>query len=286
MTQKNQPLVSVLMTVYNRELFIAEAIESVMNSTYQNWELIIVDDQSQDDSLVIAKTYAMKDNRISVYQNDENLGDYPNRNRAASYAKGEFLNYVDADDAIYPYGLEQMVYYMLQYSKAAIGICRSHNPHKMYPIVYTNEEAIKEHFLGEAFLNNAPGSVVIRKSCFDAVGGFTPFRHIGDNLLWIRLAFRFDVIKLPRELNWARHHEQQELKYRKSKIEPIVQLYTISRALLKSENCPLKIETQNEAIANLDKRYKRTVLSSIKHLQLKKAWVLMKHYKTSSNERY
>lgn len=284
MTKNNKPLVSVLMTVYNREKYISEAIESVINSTHQNWELIIVDDRSSDKSLNIAKQYQAKDKRISVYLNEENLGDYPNRNKAATYAKGQFINYVDADDTIYPFGLEQMVYYMQKYPNAGIGICRSHNPSKMYPIVYNSEGAVKEHFIGESFLTNAPGSVIIRKSCFDAVGGFTNYRHISDNLMWIRLAMNYDIIKLPRELNWARHHEEQELKYRKKKIDPIVQLYTISRMLIDGDSCPLNDLDRTKAIALLDQRYFRNILSAVKHLDFKKARILYKNYKKSHNE--
>ncbi|MBN8834489.1 MAG: glycosyltransferase family 2 protein [Sphingobacteriales bacterium] len=79
----HSPLVSVLMTAYNRQPFIAEAIESVIASTYQNWELIIVDDCSNDDTVSIAKSYLLKDNRIQVFENKKNLGDYPNRNLVA-----------------------------------------------------------------------------------------------------------------------------------------------------------------------------------------------------------
>jgi glycosyltransferase involved in cell wall biosynthesis len=95
-----KPLVSVLMTVYNREKYISEAIESVMASTYQNWELIIVDDRSKDTSVEIARHYETQDKRIKVYVNEANLGDYPNRNKAASYAEGKYLKYVDASRAI------------------------------------------------------------------------------------------------------------------------------------------------------------------------------------------
>ena len=68
--------------------------------------MIIVDDVSQDDTYSVAMRYAEQDSRISVYKNDTNLGDYPNRNMAASYAKGKYLKYLDADDKLYPYGLE------------------------------------------------------------------------------------------------------------------------------------------------------------------------------------
>lgn len=75
-----RPLVSVLMTAYNRDKFIAEAIESVLASSFKDLELIIVDDCSTDKTLDIAKTFQQIDTRIKVFRNEENLGDYTNRN--------------------------------------------------------------------------------------------------------------------------------------------------------------------------------------------------------------
>ena len=94
----DMPLVSILMTSYNREKYIHEAIESVLASTYKNFELIIVDDGSTDSTLQIAYAYAKKNERIRVYNNEKNLGDYPNRNKAASYASGEYMMFVDSDE--------------------------------------------------------------------------------------------------------------------------------------------------------------------------------------------
>ena len=74
-------LVSVLMTSFNREKYIAEAIESVLASTYKDFELIIVDDCSKDNTVGIAKKYEELDSRVKVYINEVNLGDYPNRNK-------------------------------------------------------------------------------------------------------------------------------------------------------------------------------------------------------------
>ena len=104
------PKISIIVPLYNTPAkFFDEMLRSVTRQTYQNWELIVVDDQSRDRSVEIAQSYAAKDARIKVYVNEVNLGDYPNRNRAASYARGKYLKYVDADDMIYPYGLEQLV---------------------------------------------------------------------------------------------------------------------------------------------------------------------------------
>jgi len=111
----DEPVVSILITVFNRENYIAECIDSVLVSSYQNWEIIIVDDHSTDNSVSIAREYEEKDKRISVYVNEKNLGDYPNRNKVASFAKGKYIKYLDADDIIYKYSLSLMVDAMEQF---------------------------------------------------------------------------------------------------------------------------------------------------------------------------
>ena len=91
----SQPKVSILTTCYNRALFLGDAITSVLAQTFEDFEYIIVDDGSTDESIEIATHYAKTDQRIKVYENEGNLGDYPNRNRAASYATGEYIKYID-----------------------------------------------------------------------------------------------------------------------------------------------------------------------------------------------
>ena len=110
-------MVSVLMTAYNRQDYIAQAIDSVLASSYPDFELIIVDDGSKDDTLSIAKGYEKMDNRVKVYSNKKNLGDYNNRNKAASYAQGKYIKYLDSDDLMYPHCLQVMVYSMEQFQK-------------------------------------------------------------------------------------------------------------------------------------------------------------------------
>ena len=83
MSKDSLPLVSVLMTSYNREKYITEAMESVLNSTYANFELIIVDDGSTDKTVAIANEYEKKDKRVKVHTNEKNLGQFQNRNKAA-----------------------------------------------------------------------------------------------------------------------------------------------------------------------------------------------------------
>lgn len=91
-------LVSIIMPAYNCEDFIAETIESVEKQTYQNWELIIVNDCSTDKTGDIVETYRKKDQRIILYKNSDNRGAAYSRNRAIKHAKGEFIAFLDSDD--------------------------------------------------------------------------------------------------------------------------------------------------------------------------------------------
>lgn len=91
-----QPLVSVIMPAYNAEKFIAEAIESVLKQTYNNWELIIIDDCSTDDTLKIIQSYT--DERIKVFCNAENKGVAETTNKAISICDGKYIALLDDDD--------------------------------------------------------------------------------------------------------------------------------------------------------------------------------------------
>jgi len=95
---KNQPLVSVVMPVYNGERFLRDAIESILNQTYKNFEFIIVDDGSTDNSLKIIKEYQKKDKRIRLIENKKNLGQAKSLNKGLSLAKGKYYAKIDSDD--------------------------------------------------------------------------------------------------------------------------------------------------------------------------------------------
>jgi len=102
-----KPLVSIMMPAYNAGKYIRRAIESVLVQTYENWELIIVDDCSTDNTYEIAASY--KDRRIRIFRNDVNIGPGPSRNEAIKNSRGEWLAYLDADDIWLPERLEKIL---------------------------------------------------------------------------------------------------------------------------------------------------------------------------------
>ncbi len=263
---QNKPLVSVLMTAYNREKYIAEAIESVLASTYQNWELIIVDDKSQDQTVEIAESYCQKDERIKLYINSENLGDYPNRNRAASYAKGKYLKYVDADDLIYPYGLEQLVFYMEQFPNAAYGLCSlSQDKSRVFPFQLSPKEAYERHYIENCWtFHKAPLSSIIRKDIFDKVGGFSGKQYLGDFELWNILSKKYNVVLMPHGIVWYRTHAEQQNTDNKTKPEVNLSYFILQKSLLLQPDCPLDKEKRLIAIRKTDNIIARYILRHLK----------------------
>lgn len=276
------PLVSVLMTVYNREKYIAAAIESVLASTYTNWELIIVDDQSNDNSVGIAQSYAKKDQRIEVYINQKNLGDYPNRNQAAAYAKGKYLKYVDADDLIYPYGLEQLLYYMEQFPEAGYGLCSlPQDKFDIFPFQLTPEKAYQRHYLEQALFYKAPLSSIIKTKAFIKAGRFTGKRMLGDFEMWNILSREFPVVLMPHGIVWSREHEEQEMADHRNDPALPFNLLVLAEELLENKACPLSAEDKRRAIEKNKKQQATAILSAMKNHSLKKGKELLNKSKLS-----
>ncbi|HTN46485.1 MAG TPA: glycosyltransferase family 2 protein [Flavipsychrobacter sp.] len=246
------PIVSVLMTAYNREKYIAQAIESVLASSYQHFELIIVDDGSKDATVAIARTYEAKDHRVKVYQNEKNLGDYPNRNKAASYANGKYIKYLDSDDIMYEHCLQVMVGAMEKFPEAGFGLSCLYEAAHPYPRCISSHDAYMEHFYGFRHFDRAPGSSIIKKASFDAVGGFSGQRMIGDNELWLTLGRNFPLVKFPPDLYWSRMHEGQESQTDYAKQYDLLRKKVFNEAFA-HPGCPLNEEEKKAILAKMKK---------------------------------
>jgi teichuronic acid biosynthesis glycosyltransferase TuaG len=109
---ENMPLVSVITPTYNAERHILETIRSVQSQTYLNWEMLIVDDCSRDNTITIITEQAEKDERIKLVRLSENSGAAVARNTALKKAKGKYVAFLDSDDLWFPEKLTTQVSYM------------------------------------------------------------------------------------------------------------------------------------------------------------------------------
>ena len=102
-------LVSIITPTYNSAKYIAETIESVQNQTYQNWQWIIIDDGSFDETEIIVKTFVEKDKRIQFHKLAQNSGPAIARNTGIEKAAGKFMTFLDADDLWFPTFIENSI---------------------------------------------------------------------------------------------------------------------------------------------------------------------------------
>ena len=203
------PFLSVLMTAYNRETYIAEAIESVLSSTYKNFELIIVDDKSTDTTVEIIRQYQIKDKRIRLFVNEINLGDYPNRNKAVSYSQGEYFIFVDSDDKTYEDSFDYLMTTMLVSPDADIGmLCKDAI---LCNKVVKPKETINYHFFKNQVLIIGPGGTIIKKDFFNNIGGYPVIYGPANDMYFNLKAASLGNIKfLCKEFLFYRIHDGQE----------------------------------------------------------------------------
>lgn len=171
-----KPLVSVLMPAYNAEKYIAEAIESILNQTYKNFELIIIDDFSTDRTWEIIQKYQKKDKRISAFQNAENLYIAKNRNALLKKAVGKYIAWQDADDISLPNRIQKQV--ELLEKNPDVGIVGG------YLLFYQDDKVIStrkydttDDKLRQKIFRYSPvaqPAAMIRKECFERVGEYNP----------------------------------------------------------------------------------------------------------------
>lgn len=194
---REQPLVSVVLPTYNRAHFIGQAITSVLNQTYENIELIVVDDGSTDDTDGVIRTF--NDERLRYAKLPRNVGRSAARNKALEIARGEFIAFLDSDDYFLPGKLEQQVNFLSKNPNfhmvyTASGCVESEDE----PIKYFYRAPISGHIYNEvAFfkpLTITLPTVMLRRSVLTRVGGFDEkMERFEDTDFWRRIAKHFEI---------------------------------------------------------------------------------------------
>lgn len=239
----NSPLVSVLMCSYNREKYINEAITSVLASTFTNFELIIVDNCSTDNTLEIAKSFESKDTRIKVYQNNTNIGQFPNRNLAAQYAKGKYLKYLDSDDLLFANGLETMVVAMEKFPEAGLGVSYYFKNNLInvdeLPTKISGHDAYLMHYLHGGLLFPGPSFTIYKTEWFNKVNSFNPgFGISSDTHLNLKIATLTPVVIFDNTATFWRTHQEQ-LTITNNVNSLLIEKYKLNEDILNNDNNPL-----------------------------------------------
>lgn len=209
------PIVSVIMPAYNAEKYIQEAIESIKNQTLQQWELIIVEDCSTDQTLTVIKS-CLQDTRIKLFQNNQNLGIAASRNRAISLASGKYIAIQDDDDLSFPDRLEKQVRFLDEHKNvvavAGHWLIIDEKGEQVIDCIraFKNPKYVKAHLLFSDCIGN--GSAMFRRDC--ALDHNLHYRDsmlgMEDFFFWIEFSKIGDISAVDSIVYKHRRHASQE----------------------------------------------------------------------------
>lgn len=217
----NTPKISVVMSVYNGMPFLKEAVQSILNQTYKDFEFIIVDDASTDGTWKYLNS--LQDQRIKLIKNSKNLGLASSLNIGMKAAKGEYIARMDADDISLPDRFEKEAHFL--------------NSHKDYVLVGSQVQWVSEHgepidgfdvpqsddeirkkFIIRNQIHHA--TVMFRKSIVSRLGLYRAFLNgVEDYDLWFRIMNKGKVFNLPERLERRRVHPKAVTKVNHLKVE-------------------------------------------------------------------
>lgn len=202
-------MVSVVMPAYNAEKYISEAIESILNQTFKEFEFIILDDCSKDHTWEIIQNYAKQDIRIVPIKNETNLYIAENRNRGLSLVKYKYVIWQDADDISLASRIEKQVNFMENHPK--VGICgayiQSFNEKGNLDIrkYATDDATLRKHIF--KFSPVAQPTAILRKEAIEKVGLFNPKYPPAEDIdLSFRIGEYYEFGNIPEILLKYREH--------------------------------------------------------------------------------
>lgn len=210
------PKVSVIIASYNHEKYIGYTIQSVLNQTFQDFEIIIVDDNSSDNTVLEIKKF--NDTRINLIENFYNKGQFENTNTAINIAKGKYIAILNSDDAFTPEKLEKQVT-CLESAKGTAAVFTlvdvidednnkiKDNGH-FYSKIFDQKNRTKEQWLNYFFYYGnclCHPSVMVKKSIHEEIGLYdSRFAQLADLDFWMKLCLKHDIYILQEKLTQFR----------------------------------------------------------------------------------
>jgi len=285
----DSPLVSIIMPTYNYGHYLEEALRELREQSYSNWECIVVDDGSKDNTREILEILSKEDHRF-IYIHQENKGPNAARNRGLRMAKGTFIQLLDADDKIEREKLSLQVNdlvreWNLDIVYSSVRYFTNDNPGARYsdmmdqpsPIWMTNLSGDGKSILADLLVNNRMviNAPLIRKSVFDRVGSFDEnFRAVEDWDFWLRCAMKDLKFKYDgRPETWAlvRLHPASSSADRKFMMEGTVQLRKKLNEIFRQEGKESEkfLELNNKLLHLL---YSDNICEDIENGKVLKGW--------------
>ncbi|GAB1545552.1 hypothetical protein NUACC21_82280 [Scytonema sp. NUACC21] len=210
---KQIPKISVLMSVYNGSRYLRESVESILNQTFTDFEFVIINDASTDNTWEILAEYAKKDARIILIQNQENLGLTKSLNKGLKIVKAEYIARQDADDVSLPERLAKQVSLLDRYPNIALVSCDIEYVDFEGYLIGKDQNVCSPELVGWylLFYNRVAGhsQVIFRRELVINLNGYCErYRYSQDYELWCRIIKVSQIYILPEVLLKQRRHKK------------------------------------------------------------------------------
>ncbi len=247
-----QPLFTIATITYNSSQWVRQTIESILCSTFTDFELLISDDCSTDNTWEIVKDYS--DVRIRSWRNENNIGEYPNRNKVLNEARGKYILFIDGDDILYKDGLQEYSNYLSAFPSASAiwGVFSVYFDFIVFPYQFTPYQLSRINFF-----STYPVTVVgFSDSVFNVndlkkIGGFDERFAVGDTFIKRKFACFYDVVLIPAGRAFWRQYPSQASNKVRSYYKNLMETYTIDKEILDSTYHPFSSDELGVAKANL-----------------------------------
>lgn len=220
---ENAPLVSICIPTYNRADMVGMAIDSALAQSYQNIEVLVVDNASQDNIESVVAGY--HDSRLKFYKNSKNLGLFGNFNRCVELSRGEYIHILHSDDFIDPHFTETCVEFLESHPNVAMtfgsvqpseDVLEKKKGTTILPVIYNVPDGFKKILEVRSFIS-CP-TVMMRREIYDIIGLYSlEYPYSGDFYQWLRISLRFKIASVPNALLFYRtgtHSESFHLLFK------------------------------------------------------------------------
>ena len=271
------PFFSVITVTYNSSHFVRDAIESVLASTFTDFELIIGDDCSTDNTWDIIIEY--NDPRIVKYRNELNIKEYPNRNKALKMARGEWVIFIDGDDVIYSHGLAVFAAFILKHDNVSMIIQKNYHNSIIWPIKLEPKQFLVNELFGSQRLScSSFASNVFRRNALLEIGNLDTNYLTGDEDVRLRLGTKFNTLFVAGWLTWPRETPGQAASRITASIAFIERALQLNKLIKSLRNEETLYEIAFNGDLNHKSALKKTILYLLKNLQFFQILCLVKFF--------
>jgi glycosyltransferase involved in cell wall biosynthesis len=275
-------MVSVLIPTYNSASFLDEAIQSVLDQTYTDFELIIVDNQSTDNTEELVSKY-LHDSRVQYTKNETNIGVVGNFNRCLELANGKYIKYLMSDDKFHPQILEKFVAVMEEHPNVSLvtsdrGVFGEINYTWVLPFHHLQPgKKVIYDSLGSCNWIGEPTTVMFRRSNLHLGKFKSDYKYLIDWDMWLRHLSIGDCYVVPGALSFFRIHSNQVTRQVMSNIHNYIEEYKFYKALRKNNEYGIDFKEFNpEKLIKVRALFcAKVIIKAIMSRKLKKNWKLM-----------